>query len=327
MAASAVVGCPLPLRRCPPSAGSPWAGRAAGEGSRRRRVPRFPRGLRRGWVPPDPRPWRHLPRSGTVSGLESGPGPGLGLGRLPPRSAPGGADTDGGAFGGGGLGLFTGGASIFGGFGGGDVGGGLWSGTAAATEDERLRYPAGASPGGSRCGGGRVGRFRIDKRRQLRLLSKRRAGGGTRKRTRDVSSMTETRYVRADRDDARRGNREMGEGSTDDASDTHPRTKSRITHTLKNDFRRCHTHAGVLSRNLRLCDGTLTAVRGRRRHDMRPCVLKGRTTRRERVVARDVELRHARRGVRRDIGRWDRGGACGRGGRGCGGDLRGGGGT
>ena len=104
-----------------------------------------------------------------------------------------------------------------------------------------------------------------------------------------------------------------------------PEPNPRITHTLKNDFRRCHTHAGVLSRNLRLCDGTLTAVRGRRRHDMRPCVLKGRTTRRERVVARDVELRHARRGVRRDIGRWDRGGACGRGGRGCGGDLRGGG--
>ena len=92
VAASAVVGCPLPLRRCPPSAGSPWAGRVAGEGSRRRRVPRFPRVLRRVWVPPDPRPRRHLPRSGTVSGLESGPGPGLGLGRLPPRSAPGGAE-------------------------------------------------------------------------------------------------------------------------------------------------------------------------------------------------------------------------------------------
>ena len=146
------------LRRCPPSAGSPWAGRAAGEGSRRRRVPRFPRGLRRGWVPPGPASVAASSAVGHGLGAGVGAGAGAGAGSSPAAVGAGwGGGLGGGAFGGGGLGLFTGGASIFGGFGGGDVGGGLWSGTAAATEDERLRYPAGASPAAG--GGGGLGAF------------------------------------------------------------------------------------------------------------------------------------------------------------------------
>lgn len=141
--------------KMPPISGLSLGGEGGGGGFAAASGPSLPKGSPPGLGSPGPASAAASSAVGYGLGAGVGAGAGAGAGSSPAAVGAGwGGGLGGGAFGGGGLGLFTGGASIFGGFGGGDVGGGLWSGTSAATEDERLRSPAGASPGGLGGGGG-----------------------------------------------------------------------------------------------------------------------------------------------------------------------------